>query len=126
MADQKSSDPIDVIRKAMGDLESRFDEMSNKIFNTELFARTSGAGAELGAKMQKGMADQMSKNLEFFNMPSRGDIGAIGERLMSMDARLERIEDTLARLAPPDTKAASGPPRTRKAPAKKTAKKKKS
>jgi len=126
MTDQNPSDPIDVIRKAMGDLESRFDEMSNKIFNTELFARTSGAGAELGAKMQKGVADQMSKNLEFFNMPSRGDIGAIGERLMSMDARLERIEDTLARLAPSDAKAASGPPRTRKAPAKKARKKKSS
>ncbi|MGP1283415.1 MAG: hypothetical protein ACTS1X_10600 [Parasphingopyxis sp.] len=124
MADNKPAEPLDAIRKAMSDLEARFDQMSKAIFNTDLFARSSGVGTELGAKVQKGVSDQMSKNLEFFNMPSRADITAIGERLMTMDERLVRIEEALSRIAPADSKAASGPPRTRKAPAKKAAKKK--
>lgn len=124
MADKNLSDPMDAMRKAMGDLETRFDEMSKAVFGTDAFARTTGAATELGAKMQKGVSDQMSKNLEFFNMPSRGDITAIGERLMTMDERLVRIEETLARLAPDETSTSPGPPRTRKPPAKKAAKKK--
>lgn len=123
MADNNSKDPMDTLRKAMGDLEGRFDEMSKAIFGTEAFAKTTGVATELGAKVQKGMSDQMSKNLEFFNMPSRGDINAIGERLMTMDERLVRIEAALARLAPAEPGPSSGPARTRKAPAKKPAKK---
>ena len=124
MAENSPNDPMDSLRKAMSDLESRFDEMSKAIFGTDAFARTTGAATELGAKVQKGMADQMSKNLEFFNMPSRTDITAIGERLMAMDERLVRIEASLARLAPREDSASSGPPRTRKPRAKKSAKKK--
>lgn len=123
MANNNSSDPMDTLRKAMGDLEGRFDEMSKAIFGTEAFAKTTGVATELGAKVQKGMSDQMSKNLEFFNMPSRSDITAIGERLMTMDERLVRIEAALARLAPAEASGSSGPARTRKAPAKKPAKK---
>ncbi len=122
MADSK--DPMDTIRKAMGDLETRFDEMSKAIFGTDAFARSSGAATELGAKVQKGLSDQMSKNLEFFNMPSRADVTAIGERLMTMDDRLVRIEEILSRIAPPADRPASGPKRTRKSPAKKAATKK--
>lgn len=124
MADNNSKDPMDTLRKAMGDLETRFDEMSKAIFGTEGFAKTTGVATEIGAKMQKGMTDQMSKNLEFFNMPSRSDITAIGERLMTMDERLVRIEEALSRLAPPEAGSSSGPRRTRKPAAKKPAKKK--
>ena len=123
MADQ-STDPMDTIRKAMGDLEARFDEMSKAVFGTDAFAKASGAATEMGTKVQKGMSDQMSKNLEFFNMPSRADVTALGERLMTMDDRLVRIEDALARIAPPEAKKTGGPKRTRKPPAKKTSKKK--
>lgn len=124
MADNSPSDPMDALRKAMSDLEARFDEMSKAVFGTDAFARTTGAATELGAKVQKGVSEQMSKNLEFFNMPSRQDITAIGERLMTMDERLVRIEETLAQLVPDESSASSGPPRTRKPPAKKSAKKK--
>ncbi|NNC73618.1 MAG: hypothetical protein HKN78_12185 [Sphingomonadaceae bacterium] len=121
MADD--TDPMDSIRKAMGDLEGRFDEMAKAVFGTDAFAETSHRATELGAKVQRGMSDQMSKNLAFFNMPSREDVTAIGERLMTMDERLVRIEDALARLAPSERKT-TGPKRTRKPPAKKASKNK--
>lgn len=120
MSDNK--DPMDTLRKAMGDLEARFDEMAKAVFGTDAFARTSHRATELGTKVQQGVADQMSKNLAFWNMPSREDVTAIAERLMTMDDRLIRIEEALARLAPADDTPKSGPPRTRKPPAKKASK----
>lgn len=124
MTDNPKTDPMDTLRKAMGDLEARFDEMAKAVFGTEAFAQTSHRATELGAKVQKGVSEQMSKNLAFWNMPSREDVTAIGERLMTMDERLVRIEEALARLAPDETRPATGPKRTRKPPAKKAAKNK--
>ena len=115
-------DPMDAMRKAMGDLESRFDEMAKAVFGTDAFAKASGTATDIGVKAQKQMAGQMSRNLEFFNMPSREDVTAIGERLMTIDDRLIRIEAALEKLVPPESKAASGPKRTRKPPAKKQTK----
>ena len=87
---------------------------------TEEFAGAANVASKLQMRFQKGMNDHMARQLAYFNMPSREDITAIGERLISMEDRLVKIESTLARLAPPDPKTASGnrPPRTKK-PAKK-------
>lgn len=113
----KDYDPMDSIRNALGDLETRFDEMAKAVFGTEAFAKASGKATEFGARAQKQMTDQMSRNLEFFNMPSRSDVTAIGERLMSMEDRLIRIETALEKLVPTGGKPATGPKRTRKPPA---------
>ena len=115
----KDVDPMDSIRNAMGDLESRFDEMAKAVFGTDAFAKATGKATEIGAKAQKQMSDQMSRNLEFFNMPSRSDVNAIGERLMAIEDKLISIEATLAKLVPADSKPKSGPKRTRKPPSKK-------
>ncbi|MBD2843056.1 hypothetical protein [Erythrobacter rubeus] len=113
------ADPMDAIRKAIGDLETRFDDMAKAVFGTDAFARATGTATEIGVKAQKQMADQMSRNLEFFNMPSREDVTAIGERLMTIDERLIRIEAAIEKLVPPDPGPATGPKRTRKPPARK-------
>ena len=115
----KDIDPADSIRKAMGDLEARFDEMAKVVFGTDAFAQVSGKATEFGVRAQKQMSDQMSRNLEFFNMPSRSDVTAIGERLMAIEDKLIGIEATLAKLVPADDKPKSGPKRTRKPPSKK-------
>ena len=119
------TDPMDTMRKAIGSLESRFDEMAKSVFGTDTFAKASGTATELGVKAQKQMTDQMSRNLEFFNMPSREDVTAIGERLMTIDDRLIRIEAMLETLVPAQPKPATGPKRTRKPPARKQGKAKK-
>ncbi|NND42003.1 MAG: hypothetical protein HKO04_07995 [Silicimonas sp.] len=118
-------DPMDSLRSAMGDLEARFDEISKAVFGTDAFAKASGRATEIGVKAQKQMADQMARNLEFFNMPSRSDMTGIGERLMTIEDRLIRIEASLERIAPAEVKPNTGPKRTRKPPTRKPAKTKK-
>ena len=66
----------------------------------------------------------MARQLAMFNMPSREDVEQLGERLLTMDDRLVRIEEMLKRLDAGTVEAARKPmpPRTKK-PAAKTTKK---
>lgn len=113
-----AQDPADAIRAAIAALEERIDMIATSLMGTEEFARTANVAAQLQLRMKKGVNDHMARQLALFNMPSREDITAIGERLMTMDERLIRIETMLARLAGPAPAAGPRPPRTKK-PAKK-------
>ena len=81
---------------------------------TNEFAGAANAASQIQLRMKKGVSDHMGRQLALFNMPSREDISSIGERLMTMDERLIRIETLLARLAPPAVPPAGRPARTRK------------
>jgi len=113
-----AKDPADAIRAAIATLEERIDAITTNLMGTEEFARTANAASQLQLRVKKGMNDHMARQLALFNMPSREDIAAIGERLMTMDERLIRIEGMLSRLAGPKPAAAARTPRTKK-PAKK-------
>jgi len=114
IARQGAKDTADTIREAISDLESQVDSITTALFGTEEFARTANIASNLQLRMQKGMSNHMARQLAMFNMPSREDIEALGERLISMDDRLVRIEETLKRMAPAAARSASGPPRTKK------------
>jgi hypothetical protein len=113
--------------KAISELESKVDMIATALLETDEFARAANTANSLSLRLQKGIAGQMARRMAVFNMPSRDDVIALGERLMVMDERLVRIEEALAALAPPaQAVRRAGPPRTRKPPAKKTTYEKKS
>jgi hypothetical protein len=114
ISSEAAKDPADAIRAAIAQLEERIDQIATALMGTEEFARTANAANSLQLRLRKGMNDHMARQLALFNMPSRGDIDSIGERLMTMDERLIRIESLLSRMAPPDLSAAPKPARTRK------------
>ncbi|MEL6363713.1 MAG: hypothetical protein AAFR11_02600 [Pseudomonadota bacterium] len=82
---------------------------------TEEFAKTANAASAVQMRVQKGVNSHMARQLAMFNMPSREDINALAERVMTMDERLVRIEAMLQRIAPvaPEPNSAR-PPRTKK------------
>ena len=115
----KPADAADQIRAAIAKLEERVDTIGAALLGTEEFAGVATAASTLRARAQKGLNDHWGRQLAFFNMPSREDIAAIGDRLMSMDERLARVEQILSRMAGPDLAAKrAGPARTRKPPPK--------
>jgi len=113
-------DPADAMRGAISRLEERVDSLATTLMGTEEFAGAANLAANLQLRAQKGMGDHMARQLAFFNMPSREDIAALGERLISMDDRLVRIETMLARMAGPAAQSSrpDRPPRTKNAPKK--------
>jgi len=111
-------DPADAMRGAISRLEERVDSLATTLMGTEEFAGAANLAANLQLRAQKGMGDHMARQLAFFNMPSREDIAALGERLIAMDDRLVRIETMLARMAGPAAQSpgVDRPPRTKKPP----------
>tara|TARA_R110000868_G_scaffold20217_2_gene85785 strand:- start:2824 stop:3219 length:396 start_codon:yes stop_codon:yes gene_type:complete len=114
---------MSLLSKAIGDLESKVDTITTTLLATDEFARVANSANSLSIRLKKGMSDQLGRRMALLNVPSRDDIVALGERLMTMDERLVRIEKALSRLVPPDPAVIpAGPPRTKKPPARTAAK----
>ena len=117
----KNAQAASGLGEAIAELEAKVDAIATAVMGTEEFAKTANMASALQLKMQNGMAGHMSRQLALFNMPSREDIAALGERVMVMDERLVRIEEMLQRLSPAGAGATSGPPRTKRPAAAPTA-----
>lgn len=115
---KSAKDTGDSIREAIATLEARVDSIATALMGTEEFARTANAASNVQLRLQKGMNAHMARQLALFNMPSREDIAALGERMMTIDDRLVRIEDMLRQMTPPAGAKAGSPPRTKKPRAK--------
>ncbi|MEZ5764237.1 MAG: hypothetical protein R3D69_08305 [Xanthobacteraceae bacterium] len=123
-ADQKTADPVQMWHSFLGDMEKTFNSMSNQAMESAEFSRLMNrmTGASAGAK--KAFGDSMEKYLAAMNLPSRGEFTELGERLLTIESRLNEIMSLLQRVhaevlsgdnAP---SAAPRPPRTRRPPSK--------
>lgn len=117
----KDANAAPSLSEAMAELESKVDAIATAVMGTEEFAKTANFASALQLKMQQGMSGHMSRQLAMFNMPSREDISALGERVILMDERLVRIEDMLRRIAPAEVDTMPRPPRTKRPPTKSAA-----
>ena len=96
-------------------LEKEFNLIATALMGTEEFSRTATVVSGLQMRLQKAMEAHMARQLARLNMPSKDDITALGERMMSIDDRLIRVEEMLERIAPRKTESTSNrPPRTKK------------
>jgi hypothetical protein len=98
-------------------------------FFREMLGQWEGIAGQFGAEMMKSGAtnaglkareaakDAMTRALEAANMPSREDMADMTARLRGVEARLDRIETLLARIA--DQQPPPAPKRPKK-PAKKS------
>lgn len=103
------------LSKMISDLEAKVDQIATTVLATDEFAQVANSANSLSVRLKKGVADQMARRMATFNVASRDDVIALGERLMVMDERLVRIEKALGKLVPPDPVAKpAGPPRTKK------------
>jgi hypothetical protein len=116
----KGDDPFEMFGKMLSQWETMSNEMANKVMGTSEYGRAMGAATGAGVRMREAIHEAMTKVLETSNMPSREDVTELARAVAAIDARLQRIEAALAKLAgdAPRTRAVKRPPRTRKPPAK--------
>jgi len=115
IADGNSKDARDGISETIAMLEKEFNSIATALMGTEEFSRTATVVSGLQMRLQKAMESHMARQLGRLNMPSKDDISALGERMMSIDDRLIRVEEMLERIAPAKQEQASDrPPRTKK------------
>ncbi|HJQ57318.1 MAG TPA: hypothetical protein VJ890_10450 [Vineibacter sp.] len=119
MANSTPTDPIAMWRDFVSQWEKSVNQLSNQTMGTPEFSGTMNKAAGLSYALQQTMSDMLSRYQTAANMPTRADISAIGERLLAMEATLNRVAAIIERMPiageAPSTRTAL-PPRTRKPP----------
>jgi polyhydroxyalkanoic acid synthase PhaR subunit len=124
VADQTSTspDPLAAWREWVSQSERQWNAFLNEAMATEAYGQSVGRFMELYVAMQKSMADAMGRYVTALNLPARGDVLALGDRLGAIESRLAGIEQRLARLSGPAPRAEDPavdplrPPRTKRPP----------
>ena len=118
MAD-KNTDPVQMWHNFLGDMEKKFNTFSNQAMGSEEFSRAMNqvTGASAGAK--KAFGDCMERYLAAMNLPSRSEMIDLGERLNTIESRLNEIMSLLQRVHADVASSEGGtprPPRTKRPP----------
>jgi SMC interacting uncharacterized protein involved in chromosome segregation len=111
MANPPNLDPAGLWREMLGQWERGLNGLANQASAAPEFTSAMHQVTAMSLKMQEATADMMEKSLKALNLPSRGDLMAVHERLGRIEAALERLAP-----APAEAGSAAPPPRTRKAP----------
>jgi hypothetical protein len=76
--------------------ETLANDVGSKLLGSSEAAQVMHSGTSLSLKAQQMGHEAMAKGLAAANMPSKGDVVALGERLSAIEAQLARIEAALS------------------------------
>ena len=118
---EKGKDPLEAWHSMLGEVEKSFNAVANKAMESEDFSRIVHTATGASAMAKKSMGDVMERYLATMNLPSRGELTNIGERLQAIEARLNELTLLLYRIhggpggiAPNPAASVPRPPRTKK------------
>jgi polyhydroxyalkanoic acid synthase PhaR subunit len=98
--DTPSGDPFEAWRKFYEANEQIWSKAARETTNTEAFAEAQGRMLETFLAFQKTARDTMSAQLATMNLPSRDDVARLGELIVGLEEKVDRLEDRLATIAP--------------------------
>lgn len=113
-------DPGTFFREMLGQWEGIANQFGAEMMKSGEFARTMHGATTAGLKAKEAAKEAMSRALEAANMPSREDMIDMTARMRGIEARLDRIESLLAKIAgdAQPTSDRPKPKRTKKPPKK--------
>lgn len=118
MAQPPSMDPTALWRNMVSEWEKNLNALGKQTMDTAQFSQAMNQATGVSLAMQQGASDMASRTVTAMNLPTRNDIAVLGERLLAIEDRLDRISAALEALgAKPDAVTSSGPtrpPRTRR------------
>src|ERR1700736_1712044 len=121
MAD-KSNDPVAIWRSMFGEMEKGFNAFATRAMESPEFSKVVNQVGGASAGAQKQLGELMEKYLVSMNLPSRGQMVSMAERLASIEGQLNEIKALLHQVhgqsAAPGSShpAAPRPPRTKRPP----------
>lgn len=92
---QPPADPLTVWREYAAQMEEQWNRAFNQAMGTEAFAESMGRSMETALMMQQRLAQQFEQTLKAWNLPTRSDVTALGERLAAIEERLEELAEKL-------------------------------
>ncbi len=93
-------DPFEVWRKFYEANEAAWSKAAKETTSTEAFAEVQGRMLETFLSFQKSAREAMNAQLATLNLPSRDDLARLGEIIVGLEEKIDRIEDRLQTLAP--------------------------
>ena len=106
-----TTDPMAIFRDAVTHWEKMANDFGGQFMGRPETAQAMHQATGLALKAQQGAHEAMAKLLSAANMPSKGDIEALGARMAAMEASLARIEAAMTTSG--SASAAPKPKRTR-------------
>ena len=110
-----SSDPFELWRQIYETNERAWNAVLERTVNNPAFAESSGKILETFLSAQKTVRENMKSYLEGINLPTREDIARLGELIVSLEEKVDQLDDRLARIE--RSIAASAPSTPAKPPA---------
>ncbi|MBS0425952.1 MAG: hypothetical protein JSR41_01545 [Proteobacteria bacterium] len=108
-------DPLNLWRDALGQWENRTNQVANQEMKSEDFARATNALLGMSLGLQQALGKANTALLKELNLPSRGELLELGERLQRIEDQLGQIARLLGAQHPAASPAPSAmPPRTRR------------
>jgi polyhydroxyalkanoic acid synthase PhaR subunit len=107
--DNPNPSPFELWRQIYETNERAWNAVLERTVNTPAFAESSGKILETFLSAQKTVRDNMRQYLEQVNLPTREDIARLGELIVSLEEKVDQLDDRLARIES-SLVAASTPP----------------
>lgn len=94
----RPSDPFELWRQIYETNERAWNAVLERTVNNPAFAESSGKILETFLSAQKTVRDNMKSYLEGINLPTREDIARLGELIVSLEEKVDQLDDRLARI----------------------------
>lgn len=91
--EQTPPDPLTMWRDMAAQAEEQWNRYLNQTMGSEAFSAMMGRSMETMLTMQQRLAQQFETTLKAWNLPTRSDIVALGERLAEIEERLDRLTE---------------------------------
>src|SRR5712691_1706023 len=89
-------DPFELWRQIYETNERAWNAVLERTVNNPAFAESSGKILETFLSAQKTVRDNMRSYLEQINLPTREDIARLGELIVSLEEKVDQLDDRLA------------------------------
>ncbi|MBF6600805.1 MAG: hypothetical protein IVW36_09885 [Dehalococcoidia bacterium] len=100
MADAQQDNPLDLWRQFITDSERQWNGFFRDVLGTETFSNAMNAWVEASLTVQRMVADNLERYYTAFNVPTHGDLVALGERMNAIEETLARLEAAVVASAP--------------------------
>ena len=119
--DDKGNDPLELWQKTIGEMEKKLNTFANEAMTSPEFSKLMNNAGGIAAGTQKQFGDFMGKYLLMMNLPSRGQMVDLAERLQTIEGQVNDIKVLLQQMqkssaAPQSPPGVPRPPRTRRPP----------
>lgn len=92
------ADPFELWRQMYETNEQAWTKTIKELTSTATYAETQGKMLEVFLNFQKSMRDATTAQMSAYNLATRDDVTGIGELMVGIEEKVDRLDETIAKL----------------------------